>query len=148
MVNRLKTVPPVITVRNLQRSVKIDVAELATTSEKARSLCLKIKRKRPTELMKLHQVSVLLVSDRRMRALHHQFLGKNSATDVLTFRHGEIVVSVDTAARNAGHFRQSLAQELCLYVIHGLLHLHGFDDGTSAKARIMDTTQRRILRNV
>ncbi len=64
---------------------------------------------------------------------------------MLTFEHGEIFLSVETARRNARIFGNSLARELRLYIIHGLLHLHGFEDRTDADARKMEMMQERIL---
>jgi probable rRNA maturation factor len=66
-------------------------------------------------------------------------------TDVITFQHGEIFISADTAKRNARRFGNSLARELRLYVVHGLLHLRGFDDRDPAGARKMEGVQRKIL---
>jgi len=63
----------------------------------------------------------------------------------MTFRHGEIFISAETARRYARRFGNSLVQELRLYVVHGLLHLHGFDDRNEIEARKMDLMQRRIL---
>jgi probable rRNA maturation factor len=81
-----------------------------------------------------------------MSRLHRQFLGQNGPTDVLTFQHGEIFVSAETAKRHARVFGNPLVAELQLYIVHGLLHLHGFDDRTPAEARKMNSTQERILR--
>jgi len=79
--------------------------------------------------------------------LHRKFLGQSGATDVLTFQHGEIFISVDTARRYARAFGNSLLRELKLYIVHGLLHLHGFDDRTPADAKRMKNTQEKILRS-
>ena len=81
-----------------------------------------------------------------MARLHRQFLGKTGPTDVLTFQHGEIFISVETARRHARAFGNSLMRELKLYMIHGLLHLHGFDDQTSGEARKMGAAQEKVLR--
>jgi len=86
------------------------------------------------------------MSDRRMALLHRKFLGQSGPTDVLTFQHGEIFISVDTARRHACEFGDSLLRELKLYIVHGLLHLHGFDDQTPSEARKMKAAQERILR--
>jgi probable rRNA maturation factor len=67
-------------------------------------------------------------------------------TDVLTFQHGEIFISVETAKKHARAFGNSLASELRLYIVHGLLHLHGFDDQTQAGARKMERAQSKILK--
>lgn len=76
-----------------------------------------------------------------MRATHQQFLKINRSTDVLAFDLkensqknkktliiGEIIVCVDEAKTNASYYHNSFDQELALYLIHGILHLRGFDD--------------------
>jgi probable rRNA maturation factor len=65
---------------------------------------------------------------------------------VLTFQHGEIFISVETAKRNARAFGTSLLRELQLYIVHGLLHLHGFDDRTASAGRKIKAAQEKILR--
>jgi probable rRNA maturation factor len=134
-----------ITVRNLQRSMPVDLAGLEKFAVKALSECLKLRRRKASELTKLREVSVLLVSDRRMSQLHRQFLHQRGPTDVLTFEHGEIFISVPTAKRNAHGFGNSLMRELRLYIIHGLLHLHGFDDRAGRRAREMKEIQAKVL---
>ena len=134
-----------IKVRNLQRLVAIDTAALENFARKALRLCLELRKTAVTDLIKLREISVLIVSDRRMSALHRQFLSKSGPTDVITFSHGEIFISVETARRQARQFRNTLPRELQLYVVHGLLHLHGFDDGTRVDARKMECAQKRIL---
>ena len=141
----MSTKLPSISVRNLQRAVKIDCANLEKFAKEALGFCLRLKKTVPTELTSSREISVLLVSDRRMTRLHRKFLSKSGTTDVLTFQHGEIVVSVEMAARNARRFKSSLREELRLYLVHGLLHLHGFDDQSGADARKMGVAQKRIL---
>lgn len=65
----------------------------------------------------------------------------------MTFQHGEIFISVDTARRHAHAFENSLLRELKLYIAHGLLHLHGFDDETPSESHKMKAAQEKILRN-
>jgi probable rRNA maturation factor len=81
-----------------------------------------------------------------MSQLHQQFLGQTAPTDVLTFQHGEIFISVGTAKQHAHAFGNSLVRELQLYIVHGLLHLHGFDDRTEGGVRKMNRIQDKILR--
>jgi probable rRNA maturation factor len=133
-------------VHNLQRALQIDLPALQKSAEKILELVLRIRAGRRTQLRRLHEISVLLISDRRMAWLHRQFLGQSGPTDVLTFQHGEIFVSVETARRHARRFGNSLAQELRLYVVHGLLHLHGFSDRGKSETRKMKMTQQRILK--
>jgi probable rRNA maturation factor len=136
---------PEITVHNLQRVVPVNVRDLDEFAQRAVRLCLRLRKHEPTDLTKLREISILLLSDRRMESLHRQFLHQSGPTDVLTFQHGEIFISAETARRQARQFGTSLAEELRLYVVHGLLHLHGFDDRNEIEARKMEVIQRRIL---
>ena len=136
---------PKITVRNLQRKVAVDVVDLEKFARKALELCLRLPRKKKTDLAQLREISVLIVSDRKIASLHRQFMSESGPTDVITFQHGEIFISAETARRNAGRFGNALARELRLYVVHGLLHLHGFDDRNERSARRMQVVQGRIL---
>jgi probable rRNA maturation factor len=136
---------PQIAVRNLQRTVPVSIDDLEQFAAKALHECLRLPRQRPTDLTRLRDIFVLLVSDRRMALLHRQFLNQTESTDVLTFQHGEIFISVETARKHARTFGNSLARELRLYIVHGLLHLHGFDDRKHIDARKMERMQKRVL---
>jgi probable rRNA maturation factor len=136
---------PRISVHNLQRKIRVDVVDLEQFAGKALALCLDLPNTKRTDLEILSEVSVLIVSDRRMASLHHRFMNAAGPTDVITFQHGEIFMSAEMAARNARRFGTSRAHELRLYIVHGLLHLHGFDDRTQAGARKIRTTQEKIL---
>ncbi len=139
------TVPEVL-VRNLQRKISVNVAELEKFAGNAAHHSLQLYQRQRTDLRKLSEIFIWLISDRRMTLLHRQFLGQSRPTDVVTFQHGEIFISVDTAQRHARAFGNSLLRELKLYIVHGFLHLHGFDDQTPAEARKMKTAQEKILR--
>jgi len=136
---------PRIQVRNLQRKIPVNVAELQQFAVKILRLCSQLRKEKRTDLSKLRDIFVWLISDRRMSRLHRQFLGQTGPTDVLTFQHGEIFISVETAKRHARAFGNSLVRELQLYIVHGLLHLHGFDDRTEPGARRMEKMQVKIL---
>lgn len=138
---------PDISVRNRQRKIPVNVADLEIFAAKALRRCLQLRKRKPTDLDKLQEVFVWLISDRRMASLHRKFMHQMGPTDVLTFEHGEIFLSVETAKRHARAFGNSLTSELCLYIVHGLLHLRGFDDRTASAARKMEATQKKILRN-
>jgi probable rRNA maturation factor len=137
---------PEITVRNRQRLIPLDTDGLEAFAAKAVGHCLQLQKRKRTDLTTSREIFVWLISDRRMSRLHREFLGKSGPTDVLTFQHGEIFISVETAKRHACVFGNSLTRELELYILHGLLHLHGFDDRTPAGARKMKSTQENILR--
>ena len=136
---------PEITVRNLQRKVPVDVVDLEMFARKAAELCLRLPRRKKSDLAQLREISVLIVSDRKIASLHRQFMNESGPTDVITFQHGEIFVGAESARRNARRFGNAFERELRLYVIHGLLHLHGFDDRNAASARRMEVVQRKIL---
>jgi probable rRNA maturation factor len=137
---------PEIRVRNLQRKVRVNLPALQRFAERALPLCLQVPSQ-GLSLNRLREIFVLLISDRRMAVLHRQFLGKRGPTDVITFEHGEIFVSVETARRQAREFGNSVLGELQLYIVHGLLHLLGLDDRDKASARKMAAMQRRVLVN-
>jgi probable rRNA maturation factor len=130
----------------LQRKISVNVAELDKFAGMAVQHSLQLQKGKQTDLRKSGEVSVWLISDRRMAFLHRKFLGQSGPTDVLTFQHGEIFISVETAQRHARAFGNSLLRELKLYIVHGLLHLHRFDDQTPSKAHKMKTAQEKILR--
>ena len=136
---------PRIRVRNIQRTISVNGAELESFAGDAVKRCLKLGRGKRTELRKLNAISVWLVSDWRISRLHRKFFGDSKPTDVITFHAGEIFISVETARQNARKFGNSLMSELKLNMVHGFLHLHGFDDRTPPDLRRMHDTQERIL---
>ncbi len=146
MKSKVREAAPKIAVRNLQRKVPMNVVDLENFAVKAVKLCLRLPRKEKTHLSELREISVLIVSDRQIAALHRQFMNESGPTDVITFQHGEIFISAETAGRNARRFKNAVARELRLCLVHGLLHLHGFDDHDETGARKMEIAQRRILK--
>jgi probable rRNA maturation factor len=136
--------PPPIEVRDVQRTVRISMPRLQRFADIACALVWKHKQPR-AEIGALHAITALIVSDRRMAALHKKFCGLAHPTDVLTFQHGEIVISAQTAARQARIFQSSLTAEIQLYLLHGLLHLAGFDDVTADKQKRMQRLQSKLL---
>ena len=141
----MKSRLPRIVVRNLQRRITVNVVDLEKFARNAVKHCRELPREESTGLEQLPEVSVLIVSDRRIAALHKKFMNEPGPTDVITFHHGEIFISGEMAKRNAEQFGNSLENELRLYIVHGLLHLHGFDDRDPDNARKMDMVQRKVL---
>jgi len=139
---------PRITVHNLQRKRAVNVHDLQKFAQRAAAACLNLPGKIKTDLAKLSEVSILIVSDQRMASLHRRFMNEAGPTDVITFQHGEIFVSADTAQGNATRFGNSLRSELRLYIVHGLLHLHGFDDRDPRSALKMRAAEKKVLSKV
>lgn len=97
------------------------------------------------------ELSIALVSDRQMRALNRRWRGQDAATDVLSFPLeepgilGDVVISIDTARRQAREGRWPLAAELRRLLAHGILHCRGYDHYRPADARRMAAAERRLL---
>ena len=107
-------------------------------------------KKQSARLGLTRELSLALVRDRRMRALNREWRGKDRPTDVLSFpQHGrsigDVVISLDTARRQAREGGWSLAAELRRLLAHGLLHCLGHDHQTAAQARRMAAAERRLL---
>jgi probable rRNA maturation factor len=134
-----------VTVSNRQRATAVNLPELRDFARRALPECLKLPGRKPDALGRLDEVNVIVISDRRMAELHRRFLQEPGPTDVITFQHGEIFVSTETARRQARAFRTSLEQELRLYIVHGLLHLRGYDDKTPAGAAEMKRLQEKLV---
>jgi len=134
-----------ITVWNRQRLIPIKLAALQDFAQRALRQCLKLSARESDVLSRLQEPSVILVSDRRMTQLHRRFFQESGPTDVITFQHGEVIISTETARRQARRFGTSLEHELRLYIAHGLLHLRGFDDKTPAGAEEMKRIQEKLV---
>ncbi|MBJ7326745.1 MAG: rRNA maturation RNase YbeY [Chthoniobacterales bacterium] len=102
--------------------------------------------RRGSVLSKLEGITIVLVSDRRIAELHTRFMGDPAPTDVITFQHGEIVVSAETARREARLRGLPVPREIALYAVHGLLHLAGWSDQCRSDAAEMRAAQEKILR--
>ena len=114
-------------------------------------------------------VSLTLVRDRAMRELNREHRGKDAPTDVLSFPLfapdafdrtgptrplarasgperllGDIVVSVDTAARQAADYDAPLEREMERLLIHGVLHLAGHDHHEPGERQVMEDEERRL----
>jgi len=105
------------------------------------------------------ELSLVFLSDRALAKLHANFLDDPTTTDVITFEGesssglpeeaqtaGEICVSVNTAVAYAREHDRDFSTELTLYLVHGWLHLAGFDDLEPAKKRVMRRAEERALK--
>jgi probable rRNA maturation factor len=99
------------------------------------------------------ELSLAFMSDTKLAQLHADFLDDPTTTDVITFEGqpefgvaGEICVSADTAAAYAKKNARDFSEELTLYVVHGWLHLAGYDDLQPAKKRLMRAAEARAMK--
>lgn len=106
-------------------------------------------------------LSFVFVNDSEIRRYHRQYLGEDRPTDVLAFGQiervfspsktpflGDIVISVETARREAPRYGHRWDEELLLYICHGVLHLKGYRDGTPRQKAAMERKQKEILKKV
>jgi probable rRNA maturation factor len=107
------------------------------------------------------ELSIALVSDAEIAALNRRYRGLPGATDVLSFslvegEHsahrgcllGDVVIGLETAARQARAARRSLDDEVARLLVHGALHLLGHDHEEAAAARAMRAEERRVWRAI
>jgi probable rRNA maturation factor len=108
------------------------------------------------------ELSVVLVSDRRMQQLNRQYLGRNRPTDVLAFSQwegggdqvhpaclGDVVISAETAEGQAVDAGVPLQQELDLLLVHGILHLIGHEHTEAPEDAVaMERKQRQLIRRL
>jgi probable rRNA maturation factor len=136
-----------VSVSNRQRRLRVSGARLGRVAGSALSSLGR----------KGHDLHVAVVGDREIRQLHERYLGRPCTTDVLAFNLqgpgpsrllGEVIISADTALRQASRVGVTLALELDLLLVHGLLHLVGYDDHTPGKARLMHERERQILSQI
>jgi len=104
------------------------------------------------------EISILIVDDPQIKKLNRKYLNRNSPTNVIAFpmREGEfthlspqllgdVVISTDTAAKEAQNSAMSMEQRLTELLVHGILHLFGYDHETSAQdARKMAEKSRQL----
>jgi len=111
------------------------------------------------EKIKTGEIAVYFVSRQRIRALNLRYLHHNYATDVIAFDlslpgskskrqslTGDIFVSTDAAVQNAKTFGTSVAHELFLYVVHGVLHFLGYDDHKAADVPRIRKKEQMVLK--
>jgi probable rRNA maturation factor len=109
-------------------------------------------RLRPARGCPPGELSLAFLTDEALAGIHGAFLDDPASTDVITFpgqpalgTAGEICVSVDTARTYARQHRHDFSTELALYLVHGWLHLVGYDDVPPAKKRRMRAAERRAM---
>jgi len=94
-------------------------------------------------------LGIVLVDDATIAKLNAQYHATHGPTDVLSFDYGEgqgeLIISVECAIHQARRFRTTPARELVLYVVHGILHLQGYDDQAPNDRRRMRAAERRLM---
>lgn len=120
----------------------------------AAEACLRMAQRSAGEL------SIKLTDDKTMRQAHRQYVGSDKTTDVLSFPHGEIdpdsglpyfgdiLISVPQARKQAAEMGHGLQAELALLIVHGTLHLLGYDHADPAGQAKMWQLQQEVLKSL
>jgi len=128
--------------------------EIPIEEERIRNICEKILSDAGIVSGRL---GVVIVDNEMVRNLNKDFLQHDYPTDVISFQvesepesgylEGEVVASAEMAQSRAPEFGWSVKEELILYIIHGLLHLVGFDDRTAEECKVIREKERYYLRH-
>ncbi len=142
-----------IQIENLQKRIKIDRRRVRSAA---------------TRLLKLidradNEISITFVDDKMIQRINHQYLGRRRPTNVISFSLqegdfgginptvlGDIVISVDTAERDAITGKLSLDEEILFLIIHGLLHLTGYNHENTSRANAvkMRKKEKELFRSL
>jgi probable rRNA maturation factor len=136
-----------ITIKNLQKKIPINPKRIRSAILEALP---------PASRKKSGEITVCFVNDKTIKQLNRRFLRRNCPTDVISFgisadarqMRADIAVSSDTALRNSRIYSTTPLCELYLYVVHGVLHLVGYDDKTIKGRLRMDKRSVSILRKL
>lgn len=162
-----------VAIRNRQRAVRLQPDAVSACVEGAlrAALARATRQTFPAAEPLPIEVSVMFVNDRAMRALNRDYRAKDRTTDVLSFPQaddaemlagmlsslpeagtiplGDIVISIPQACRQAEELEVSLSDELARLLVHGILHLVGYDhERSAADARVMRRLENTIFRRV
>jgi len=138
-----------ITIINLQNRVPVNSRKVAKIAQKVLS---------SEGIKKSGEITICFVNDQKIKELNLRYLAKNNPTDVIAFDVAEpkrpdklfadIVISTDRAIDNADVFKTSPLFELYLYVIHGVLHILGYDDRRKADKLLMRKKEQALLKSL
>ncbi len=139
-------------ISDIQTAVEV-TPEMSGIAKKAAIKCLRHENVHPSEV----EVSIVFVDDSQIAELNREYRGLDSPTDVLSFPMddpgipgdepvplGDIVISLETVEREASDSRGFL-NYLALLVVHGLLHLLGYDHETDEDAEVMEGLEAQVL---
>lgn len=97
-------------------------------------------------------IGIAFMDDRQIRILNKKYLKHDQATDVLAFNYSrntaDIAISLETARKNAALYDNSYQDELILYIIHGFLHLFGYEDSAKTAKEKMWRKQEELFKKI
>ncbi|MDP8298615.1 MAG: rRNA maturation RNase YbeY [Candidatus Tantalella remota] len=131
---------------NLNKKRRIDLSKVGKVAAEV----FKVLKKKDGE------VNIVFFSSQKMRALNRRYTGRDNSTDVLAFSpeknksrfDGDIAICTDKAASNARVYGATFTEETVLYVIHGILHLDGYDDTSEKTRKVMRAKEEGLAKKV
>jgi len=136
-----------ITIKNLQNKVPVNPKRIIKTVQKV------LLRE---GIKKSGEITVCFVNDKKIKALNSKYLNRNNPTDVIAFNitdaedkrniFADIAISADSAVANARAFKTTPLFELYLYVVHGVLHILGYDHRKKSDQLLMRKKEEQILK--
>jgi len=140
-------VRPELTFFNRQRALAFDLSLIRQVAEAARADCLAAALSEEAPLVSLDHIEVSILSDRTIAKVHGEFFDDPTPTDVITFHHGELLLGAGVVTENARQYgHHAASDEAALCVIHGMLHLAGWEDLSAKDAKKMANRQERIFK--
>lgn len=97
---------------------------------------------------KLPELSIALVDDARIKELNRKYRKIDRVTDILAFDYGEIIICLDQAKRQAKELNNALKKELSILLVHGILHLAGYNDETKKDFNKMLKKQKEVWQKI
>jgi len=103
--------------------------------------------------MDAESCAVIFVEDSELAEMHGRYLNDSDPTDIITFNlgsdqiEGELYISINRAAAHAEDYGVSVREEVCRLIIHGLLHLRGFNDTSSAERAEMKQMEDQLVKD-
>lgn len=133
-----------IQINSFQRRIKINKSNVCLVVEEI------IRKEKQKDYRDDFEISINFVNDKRIRTINKQYLDHDCFTDVISFALsegedaficpqvlGDIFISIDTAMRQAKMYNSSFADELLLYLVHGVLHILSYDDIEPENRKVM-----------
>jgi len=119
---------------------------------KRREISTWIKSVAASHNKKIGEIAYIFCSDKKILEINRQYLHHDYYTDIITFDYseedvisGDLFISLDTVHSNAEKFNTNYTEELCRVIIHGILHLCGFNDKTAEDEKVMREKENEAL---
>jgi probable rRNA maturation factor len=139
-------VSALVVISNRQRKIPFDLTFIRAITAFALPACQEAIRSQSAPLRRLGEIEATILGDPAIAKVHQNYFDDPAPTDVITFPYGEILIGAGVVWENAARFNNSPSEEAALCVIHGLLHLAGWNDQAARAAKDMARKQEQIFK--